>query len=229
MEKTEFTKDDIIKYNTEIMPSVQSVEPIYSIVARARSHRIKGGDDIAIDIHLTGIGIPDANKFIFLWSSPNVIDSSKGGDCTYCTSVFDGKIEGKDVTFPLAGEDFSKHLKLDATGTMLHLHKGYFLPWPMFPLPKGVQPDLPIIVAERDSKSRCPISISLKTLRTADPGDYTVDLVFTYKHHNIAKQASARVDFHITSWWDRNQWWIITGGSVIAFILLMLTVIINIV
>jgi hypothetical protein len=84
---------------------------------------------------------------------------------------------------------------------------------------------LPIIVAERDSGSHCPISISLKTLSTADPGDYTVDLVFTYKHHNIAKQASDRVDFHITSWWDRNQWWIITGGSVIAFILLILTVI----
>lgn len=129
------------------------------------------------------------------------------------------------MTFPLAGKDFSEHLKLDATGTMLYLHKGYFLPWPMFPLPKRVQPYLPIIVAERDSGSHCPISISLKTLSTADPGDYTVDLVFTYKHHNIAKQASDRVDFHITSWWDRNQWWIITGGSVIAFILLILTVI----
>jgi len=229
MEKTDFTKEDIVKYNTEILPRVQSLEPAYSIIARARSHRIKGGDDIKIDIHLTGIGIPDVNKFIFLWSSTNIIDSSKEGDCAYGTSVFDGKIGGKDVTFPLAGEAFSVHLKLDATGTMLHLHKGYFLPWPMLPPPKGTQPDLPIIVAERDSQGRCPISISLKTLKTAEPGDYTVDLVFTYKHHNIVKQASDKVDFHITSWWDRNQSWIITAGSVTAFILLILTVIINIV
>lgn len=226
MEKTEFTQDDMIKYNAEILPLVKDLEPIYSIVARARSHRIKGGDDIIIDIHLTGVGIPDANKFIFLWSSPNVVDSSKEGDCVWCTKVFNKKIGGKDMSFPLADEE-SYHLKLDATGTMLNLHKGFFMPWPILPPPKGTQPDLPIIVAERDSKGRCPISISLRTLRKAKPGDYTVDLVFTYRHHNIVKQASDKVDFHITSWWDRNQWWIITTGSVAAFILLVLTVIIG--
>jgi len=228
MEKEKFTPDEMVEYNAEILPLVQNLEPIYSIVARARSHRIKGGDDIVIDIHLSGVGNLDANKFIFLWSSPNVIDSSKLGDCTYCTKVFEGKIGGKDVTFPLADEE-SYHLKLDATGTMLNLNKGFFLPWPILPPPKGTQPDLPIIVAERDSKGRCPISISLKTLRKAKPGDYTVDLVFTYRHHNIVKQASDKVEFHVTSWWDRNQWWIITAGSVIAFILLVLTVIIGII
>jgi len=228
MEKTEFSKEEVVEYNTEILPRVQNLEPNYSVVARARSHRIKGGDDITIDIHLTGIGIPDANKFIFLWSSPNVIDSSKEGDCVWCTRVLE-KIGDKDMAFPLAGEAYLEHLKLDATGTMLHLHKGFFLPWPMLPPPKGTQPDLPIIVAERDSQGHCPISISLKTLKTAEPGDYTVDLVFTYKHQNIVKQASDKVDFHITSWWDRNQSWIITAGSVIAFILLVLTVIIGII
>jgi hypothetical protein len=224
MVKEKFNKADMIKYNDEILPLVKDLDPIYSIIARARSHRIKGGDDIKIDIHLTGVGIPDANKFIFLWSSPNVIDSSKPGDCTYCAKVFEAKIGDKDVTFPLADEE-SYHLKLDATGTMLNLHRGFFLPWPILPPPKGTQPDLPIIVAERDSKGRCPISISLKTLRKAKPGDYTVDIVFTYKHHNIVKQASDKAEFHITSWWDRNQSWIITAGSVIAFILLVLTVI----
>jgi hypothetical protein len=227
MEKTEFTPDEIVEYNAEILPLVEGLEPAYSIVARARSRRIKGGDDITIDIHLTGIGIPDANKFIFLWSSPNVIDPSKGGDCVWCTKVLDAKIRGKDVTFPLAGEE-SSHVELDATGTMLHLHKGFFLPWPILPPPKGKELDLPIIVAERDSKGRCPISISLRTLRTAQPGDYTVDLVLTYRHHSIVKQASEKVEFHITSWWDRNQWWIITAGSVTAFVLLVLTVIIGI-
>jgi len=224
MEKTEFTQDDMIKYNEEILPLVKDLEPIYSIVARARSHRIRGGDDIKIDIHLTGVGIPDANKFIFLWSSPNVIDPSKEGDCVWCTKVFNKKIGGKDMSFPLTDEE-SYHLKLDATGTMLNLHKGFFLPWPILPPPKGTQPDLPIIVAERDSEGRPPISVSLRTLRPAQPGDYTVDLVFTYRHHNIVKQASEKVEFHITSRWDRNQSWIITAGSLIAFILLVLTVI----
>jgi len=224
MEKEKFTADEVVKYNAEILPLVQNLEPTYSIVARASSYRIKGGDDIEIDVHLTGIGIPDANKFIFLWSSPNVIDSSQSGDCTYCTVAFKGEIGGQDGTFPLVDAE-SYHLKVDATGTMLNLHKGFFLPWPTLLSPKETQPDLPVIVAERDSKGRPPISVSLRTLRTARPGDYTVDLVFTYTYRNIVKQASEKVKFHITSWWDRHEWWIITAGSVIAFILLVLTVI----
>ena len=227
LEKTDFSPNEIAEYNAKILPQVKNLEPNYSVVARARSHRIKGGDDIKIDMHLTGVGIPDASKLIFLWSSPNVIDSSKEGDCIWCTRLLGGEIGGKDVIFPLAGEE-SFHVELDATGTMLHLHKGFFLPWPILTAPKGRQLDLPIIVAERDSKGRCPISISLKTVRTAQPGDYTVDLVLTYTHRSTVKQASEKVEFHITSWWERNQWWIITAGSVIAFVLLVLTVIIGI-
>jgi hypothetical protein len=131
------------------------------------------------------------------------------------------------MSFPLTDEE-STHLKLDATGTMLYLHEGFFMPWPILPPLEGTQSSSPINVAERDSQGRCPISISLRTLRKAKPGDYSVDLVFTYRHHNIVKQASDKIEFHITSWWDRNQWWIITAGSVIAFVLLVLTVVLGI-
>jgi hypothetical protein len=137
------------------------------------------------------------------------------------------KIGGKDMSFPLTDEE-SIHLKLDATGTMLYLHEGFFMPWPILPSPEGAQSSLPINLAEIDSQGRCPISISLRTLRKAKPGDYSVDFVFTYRRHNIVRQASDKIEFHITSWWDRNQWWIITAGSVIAFVLLVLTVVLGI-
>ena len=100
MVKERFNKEDIIKYNDGVLPLVKKLEPIYSIVARARSYRIKGEDDIIIDIHLTGLGIPDANKFIFLWSSPNVIDTSKEGDCVWCTSCLHRKRPYRGVTTP---------------------------------------------------------------------------------------------------------------------------------
>ena len=67
------------------------------------------------------------------------------------------------------------------------------------------------------------MSISLKTLMEAKSGDYNIDITLTYRYHNIVKQVSDEVEFHITNWWDRNQWWVITAGSIIAFILLVLT------
>ncbi|MGB5926365.1 MAG: hypothetical protein WBH01_09815 [Dehalococcoidia bacterium] len=228
MVKKGFTKDDMIKYNNEILPLVQNLEPIYSIVARARSHRIKGGDDIVIDIHLTGTGIPDGNKLICLWSSPNVIDSSKEGDCVGCAGVYYEKIDGRDISFPIiSGELF--RVKLHENGVMLNLNNGNFLPAPVPPPPQRTQSDLPINVAETQTDGRYPISISLRTLSTAQPGYYSVDLVFTYKYGSIVKQAYDKVEFQITSRWDRNQGWIITAGSVIAFILLVLTVVLSIV
>lgn len=225
MEKTEFTQDDVIKYNTEILPPIQNVEPIYSIVARARSYRIKGGDDMTIDVYLTGIGIPEASKLVVLWSSPNVVDPSKGGELAYCIKVRYMQIDGKGMRFPLVDSKFTEDVKFGATGGIIHLHEGYFLPWPMLPVPKGIQLGLPVIVGERESEGHCPVSISLRTLNKAKPGDYAVDLVLTYTHRNIVKQASDKVNFHVTCWWDRNQWWIITVGSITAFALLVLTAI----
>ena len=112
-EKLTKAEADMIKYNDEILPLVKNLEPIYSIVARARSHKIEGGDDIIIDIHLTGTGIPDGNKLICLWSSPNVIDSSKEGDCVWSAGVLYKKIDGRDMSFPIiniSGE--LSHMKL---------------------------------------------------------------------------------------------------------------------
>jgi hypothetical protein len=60
-------------------------------------------------------------------------------------------------------------------------------------------------------------------LKKAKSGDYKIDLTLNYKHENILKQATNTVEFRITNWWDRHQWWIITSGSIIAFIVLMLT------
>ena len=86
---------------------------------------------------------------------------------------------------------------------------------------------MPQIVGERIHEGYHPISISLKTLKKAKSGDYEIDCTLTYKHREIVKQASDKVEFRITNWWDRHQGWIVTSGSIIAFILLVLTVIIS--
>ncbi len=154
---TILTDDDIIEYNREVLPRVKNIEPIYSIVARARSHNIKGGENIDIDIYLTGQGIPNANKLVLLWSSPDVIDDSRPGVATYCIGEVTKKLNGKDMAVPVAGRNYIAHQELDLNGIVLHLSRGYFLP-----VPKYKNLDMPLIVGERCHSGYHPISISLK-------------------------------------------------------------------
>lgn len=231
MTARKFTDDDIIKYNLEVLPKVRDIEPVYSIVARARRHSIKAGDNIDIEIYLTGLGIPDTNKVVLLWSSPNIIDASSPGYSTYCIRDVEKKINGKDVIFPLAGkevltrDELVTRDELASTGIELLLTKGYFLP-----TPDMERRGMAGIVAERNFEGYPPILVSLKTLRKAQSGASSIDVTFTYRHRNIIKQASDRVEFHVTSLWDRNQGWILTVGviaAVAAFVLLVRAAIVS--
>jgi len=225
MAEGKFTDDDIVKYNLEVLPRVQDIEPVYSIVARARSRSIKAGDNIDIEIYLTGLGVPDANKVVLLWSSPNIIDASSPGYSTYCIKDVEKKIKGKDVIFPLAGKGVLTRDELASPGIELLLTKGYFLP-----TPDMERRGMAGIMAERNFEGYPPILISLKTLRKAQSGASSIDVTFTYRHGNTIKQASNRVEFHVTSWWDRNQGWVLTVGAiaaVAAFVLLVRAAIVS--
>jgi hypothetical protein len=222
-EEVKLTDEDIIEYNLQILPKVKDLEPTYSIVSRVRKRTIKGGDSVEIDIYVTGLGIPEANKLVLLWSSPNVIDVSRPGVATYCIGEFTKKLKGENMIVPVAGARYVDQSELDPNGIALHLSKGYFLP-----VPKYYYPNMPLNVGERIHEGYHPISISLPTQKKAKSGDYKIDLTLTYRFKNTLKQASNTVEFRITSWWDRNQWWILTAGAVIAFISLILLVVINI-
>jgi len=218
---SELTKDDIIEYNLQMLPKVKDVEPTYSIVTRARNHNIKGGDSIEIDIYLTGLGIPAANKLVLVWSSPSIIDATSPGVSKYTIQEVTKKLNGKDMIAPVAGGEYIDRFKLGPDGITIHLNKGYFLP-----VPKYEEIYMPQIVGERIHEGYPPISISLKTLRKAKSGNYKINIVLTYRYQSIFKQASDKVEFRITNWWDRNQRWVGIAGivsAIIAFILLLLT------
>jgi hypothetical protein len=220
MAEGKFTEDDVIEYNLEVLPQVQDIEPTYSIVARARSHDIKRGDNIDIEIYVTGLGIPDTNKVVLLWASPNIIDPSSPGYFTYCIREWEGKIKGKDMIFPVASKELLIQEEVSPIGVELRLHKAFFLP-----TPDRERRDIPAVMAERNREGYPPISITLKTLRQAKSGASSVDVTFTYTHRKTIKQASCKVEFKVTSWWDRNQWWVLTVGSIAAAILLVLAAI----
>jgi len=218
----ELSDKDVIEYNEKILPSVKDREPLYSIATRPRNYSVKRGDNVEIDIYLTGLGIPDEGKIFILFSSPNIIDVASKGVLTSCIQFSPKKLKGKDTITPVSGEKYVERFDLDPNGVTIHLNKGYFLPVPKLPIVSRGQPLMAEVMAEKQFDGYDPISVSLKTLSKAKSGDYKIDIALTYRYKSTLKQASKTVDFRITSWWDRNQWWILTAGAIIALISLIL-------
>lgn len=218
---TKLTNNDIIEYKRKVLPKVKDMEPIYSIVTRARNYNIKGGESIEIEIYLTGSGIPQANKLVLVWSSPNVIDASSPGIATTIIKGYPTKVNGEDITVPLATEE-EQRIELSPDGIIFELPEAFFLP-----VPKGEERLIPQIMAERNFAGYPPLSISLKTLNKAKSGDYKIDIALTYRYQNIFKQASDKVEFRITNLWDRNHWWILPASVIIAFISLLVVAFFN--
>ena len=222
-EEMKLTDDNVREYHEKILPAVKNKEPLYSVVIRPRNYNVKGGDNIEVDIYLTGLGIPDKSKLYILCSSPNVIDTSSPGIGTSCIKLSIEKLNGKDMKVPVAGEEYVDHHEIDQNGLTFHSLEGLFLPVPKFPVTEEDQIRMHEIMAEKNFDGYDPISISLKTLKKAEPGDYEINVTLTYAYQNIIKQACDKVKFHITSWWDRNQRWVVTAGTIIALTLLVLT------
>jgi len=220
----ELTDDNVREYNEKILPALKNKEPLYSVVTRPRNYNIKRGDNIEIDIYLTGLGIPGTSKIFILFSSPNIIDTSSPGIATSCIKLSPEKLNGKDTIVPVAGgEECVERHELDPNGITFRQLESFFLPVPKFPVLNEERLLMPEVMAEKQSGGYDPISISLKTLKKAKPGDYEINVTLTYEYQNVIKQASDKVKFHITSWWDRKGWWVVAAGAISAFILLVLT------
>jgi len=230
----ELSDEYVIDYNEKLLVTLKAKEPCYSIIARSRKYNISPGNRIEIDIYITGLGIPDNNKLYAVFSSPDVIDNSIMGTLKSCIKLGLDKLKDKDTIFPLSGNKYFETHELDTNGTTIHLNKGYFLPVPKSAKPVGSEEKLgsegqdfmEVIMAEKQFDGYDPISLSLPTLKTAKSGDYEIYFTLTYEYQNVIKQASHKTQFHITSWWDRNQAKVVIASAIVAvaaFVLLALT------
>ncbi len=215
----------IIEYNDRTLPALKGKEPQYTVVSRIRSYNINPGENIELDIYFTGAGIPDASKLYLGWLSPNVISPENTGKATWCIQLADIQYENRDFIFPATGGGYCLSHDLAPNGVTITLNKAFFLPSRESPPPEDVETFMPQVVAERSHEGHHPISVILKTRRNAKCGDYRIDIVLTYSYGNAVRQACDKVEYHVTDWWDRNQGWITVAGTVIAFIVLILTAI----
>jgi hypothetical protein len=164
-----------------------ALEAIYSIDARLTDAEIVGSDTLHLNIFLAGWGIPDYNKLYINWTAPNVLKKDKLGNLGSYSLLWGppGNLTSDfldSAYFTLPKEAFS--MRLPPIGD------------------NGI--GLTYIESDQNNGT-APIVFNMNTLNHAHSGDYHVEVTFTYGNQTNLKQASARVEFHVMSAWERNQ------------------------
>lgn len=206
------------------LQAIKASGAVYSIVTRNRTPEINPGEKVEIEVFLSGHGMPEKNKLFIGWSSPYIIDEKDAGVVTSCIKFFTHKATGK--TQPVSGKKFLQTHKLNPYGIVINLNKGNFLEIPLQPEDKEASEfEISWVMSENVWDNEPPILLSINTSKDAPPGDYDVTFAFTYGNEQNLLQDYKVVQFHITSWWERNQGWVVIASSIIAFAALVITAI----
>jgi hypothetical protein len=203
------------------LQSVGSSDTAYSLIIRNRTPIVKPGQTIEIEIFFSGYGIPEKNKLVVQCSSPYIINKTDPG--TYTISI------GSDIdpsTGKIIGGGGNANLvtaKMSDIGITVPLGKGFFAENTQ---QKNI-PDYGLegIVSESVWDYNPPILFKINTAKNAPSGDYDISFVFTYGNEQNISQDYKTAQFHVSSWWERNQGWIGIVGAIIALLSLLTTAI----
>jgi hypothetical protein len=213
----------------KVLDQIQVEEPLHTLVLVNKTPRINPGEQVNIDIYLSGYGVPERNKLHIQWSSPHVVARDIPGHIEGWLdheSLGDGVIKPKKRSVPMTSE-------VDPIGITLGLPISYFIDVPREPRPEDaislrqtasegawVEPSL------EDSEPKPPISLTLNTAKDAQAGDYRIMFTLTYTNKKRLRQDYKEVPLHITSKRERLQerWqWFVYVGVLAAILSLILT------
>jgi len=199
---------------------------IYSIVTRNRSPRVNPGGKVEIEIFLSGHGVPDKNKLNIQWSSPYIINKKDPGNVILCLGSIDDKTGKPSKTLELPRP-------IDKIGMIISLNKLVFKEMPSLARKgdkEAIETELRPVVSEYAWNETTggfdpPILLKVNIAEDVPQGDYDISFTFTYGNEQNLSQDHKSVQFHITSWWERNQGWVTPIGVSIAFISLLIATI----
>lgn len=192
----------------------------YTLLPRIRRPRICKGENIEIEVYITGYGerIVD-NKLHISYSSPKLLkidNEGKVGIIESCIKtlktkdIITGVITG-DVTFKNKKtgkiEKAFEQVKLDPTGMTITLNEGYFISYRELNELVGKEVDIndKRYVAEVKYDNHPPILISINTDSNAPPGDYIITLSLFYKDKNTVKIDQKHIPVHINTYIEQHQ------------------------
>ncbi len=189
-----------------------ATEAIYSIDAHVKHPEINPGQAVEIEVYLSGYGIPEKSKLMIIWSSPYVIDDNDPGKITRLIGyvISDGNFTPLFEDVPLNVGDITGTSGAWVVPSLVTFEPAFAL------LPKDFPEDigLKMVMGETNWNGNPPILVKLNTRKGASAGDYQVKFTFTYGNETNLEQDSEEVEFHVTSYWERNQRWYTIGLAV---------------
>ena len=183
----------------------------YIVLPRVRTPSVNPGDNIDIELFLTGYGVPQRNKLYIAYSS-QLIDASNPIRIQSSIAVAsDGKGEKRALT----GTEVLQVNDLDIAGCTMNLNKGYFMDRPQEKVPAD---GIPQLTSEVTWDGHPPLLLMLRASQRAPAGDYDIHFALSYSDDAGMEISMARAIVHVRDWWERHRGQATVTAIVIALL-----------
>lgn len=199
-----------------IQPPVSAREisvnsPRYTIIPIVQTPKVNPGEEVEIELQISGYGKVERNKLHLTHNQPNVIDENEAGEISF---LIGGSVDqaNNELTEFVAGEDALENIddveenlrdaaysaELTQGGVTIIVNEVGFVDDPDWDLPE-IEYDLPRTVLERTYNGLNPVKFKYNISNNANPGDYSIFATFTYYDGENINQSHKEITFHINN------------------------------
>ena len=158
------------------------MNPNYTIIPVNKTPKIDPGDTIAIDLFLSGGGVPE-KSIIYVNYNNSLVNSNDTGEIRAFVSEGRNTETGQKV--PLTGEEQKNASPIKLPATKVDLPDTMFYPEPPGEPGNITHP----LASESGHESHSPIEIRMNTSECS-PGDYYVTVVFNYTLISMSRHST---------------------------------------
>lgn len=181
----------------------------YTIIPVARRTHINPGDELIIDLYITGYGLPKLNKLSISFSAQEVLsDSGKS-----YLSIYHYDNYGN------SGDFRTREEIIETSHTTVKLPTSFFV---YNPEAGNVYTSLMSeIIHSKDNEQIGPIHIHLNTNKNIPPGTHKIYTTFTYDINDQTYQDESSLNIHVNSWTERNRRELRISAIILSVILVL--------
>jgi hypothetical protein len=174
------------------------VKSEYTPIPIVRTPEINPGEEIKIDIYLSGTGIPEQNR-LFISPNKNLVGDEDPGEVRTYIQQATNDITGE--TEAVSGENHVQIWPVARSGAHIGLRDANFYPVPDMEETEGF---LHPRVSERDHDNHAPVEVQINS-RRCNPGEYSIPVVFIYESEGDIKLARQEASVYVRTWAERHR------------------------